>query len=74
LRKSGSRDLPRLGPVVAGAAADRFGPAVVPLVAFAIYAAGAVAATIDGLLQRTPAPYAVVAAPWAPRAAPRESS
>ncbi|HTD38242.1 MAG TPA: YbfB/YjiJ family MFS transporter [Candidatus Limnocylindrales bacterium] len=62
-----------LGPMVAGSAADRFGPAVVPLVAFAIYAGGALAATIDGVLQRTPAPYAVVAASSAARATPGES-
>jgi predicted MFS family arabinose efflux permease len=45
-----------LGPVVAGAAADRFGPPVVPLVAFAIYAAGAVFALIDGVIERRAQP------------------
>jgi predicted MFS family arabinose efflux permease len=42
-----------LGPAVAGAAADRFGPAIVPLVAFGIYAGGALAAAVDGFFQRT---------------------
>jgi predicted MFS family arabinose efflux permease len=41
-----------LGPAVAGAAADRFGPAIVPLVAFGIYAGGALAAAVDGVFQR----------------------
>ena len=45
-----------LGPLAAGAAADRFGPPVVPLVAFAIYAAGALFALFDGLVERRAAP------------------
>ncbi|HEX3463622.1 MAG TPA: YbfB/YjiJ family MFS transporter [Candidatus Elarobacter sp.] len=43
-----------LGPIVAGAAADRFGPAIVPLVAFVIYAGGSLAAAVDGIFQRVP--------------------
>ncbi|MDB5072017.1 MAG: hypothetical protein JWM87_3128, partial [Candidatus Eremiobacteraeota bacterium] len=41
-----------LGPLAAGAAADRFGAAIVPLVAFAIYAVATVVALLDGVVQQ----------------------
>jgi MFS family permease len=40
-----------LGPLAAGAAADRFGATVVPLLAFAIYAVAAGVALLDGSVQ-----------------------
>jgi predicted MFS family arabinose efflux permease len=41
-----------VGPLAAGAAADRFGAAIVPLVAFAIYAAATGFALLDGSVQQ----------------------
>lgn len=41
-----------LGPLAAGAAADRFGAAIVPLVAFAMYAVAAGVALMDGVVQQ----------------------
>lgn len=40
------------GPLAAGAAADRFGAAIVPLVTFAMYAGAALVALLDGWVQQ----------------------